>query len=95
MAVEHMVEIVETAIMVHFAAIPNVDNSEEEWGILCSAMTVPEGIAAQFVSECVQKNLFFSLFGLSLNELKATADKRQEIDLMVRMTQWCIRMKPE
>ena len=94
-AVEHMVEVVETCIDVRFASIPDMVDPDKEWKSICSTMAIPEGIIEQFRSECIRKNLFLSLFGLSLSELSALEHPRLEVDLMVKMTQWSSRMKPE
>ena len=94
-AIEHMIEIVETAVTAHFAAFSCVEDPEREWQVVCETMAVPDTIRDTFLSESVAKSSFLCLFGASLNELSQLKEPRNELDLAVKMTLWCSRMKPE
>ena len=94
-AIEHMIEIVETAITAHFAAFSSVEDPEREWGIVCETMAAPETIRDTFLSESAVKSSFMCLFGAALNELSQLKDPRDELDMAIKMTHWCSRMKPE
>ena len=90
-----MIEIVETAITAHFAAFSSVEDPEREWGIVCETMAAPETIRDTFLTESAVKSSFMCLFGAALNELSQLKDPREELDMTIKMTNWCARMKPE
>ena len=94
-AIDHMIEIVETAITAHFAAFSSVEDPEREWGIVCETMAAPETIRDTFLTESAVKSSFMCLFGAALNELSQLKDPREELDMTIKMTNWCARMKPE
>ena len=94
-AIDHMIEIVETAITAHFAAFSCVEDPEREWGIVCETMAAPETIRDTFLTESAVKSSFMCLFGSVLNELSQLKDPREELDMTIKMTNWCGRMKPE
>ena len=60
-AIDHMIEIVETAITAHFAAFSCVEDPEREWGIVCETMAAPETIRDTFLTESVVKSSFMYL----------------------------------
>lgn len=90
-----MIEIVETATTAHFAAFSCVEDPEQEWRMVRETMAAPETIRDTFLSESVVKSSFLCLFGASLNELAQLNEPRDELDITIKMTQWCGRMKPE
>ena len=72
-----------------------VEDPEWEWGIVCETMAAPETIRDTFLTESAVKSSFMCLFGAVLNELSQLKDPREELDMTIKMTNWCDRMKPE
>lgn len=64
------------------------------WSTLSSCLSVPETAHQEFCSVCVQEFACLCLNTHLLHQLPQCTNMKQELDIVVKILQWCSSLKP-